>query len=223
MKTKLLFLLVLFAALSFQCSRNDDSDAISLPPPKPPGDNQDSTPEPKTGEVNYRPTVYAEGFATGSNARLVVDSLNVAVAPEFQYVVSWLDGSSTDEWGSKVSEIWLHSDGRVYVEIPGNPKVSLLCVDDGWGGFYIPYWDLKYAVVQSEGQPEEITIAGTGKGSHIFEITYEAWQASEINFEFRGIQIEGTHNFMGSFTLDEKSPDEKYNLLATGTLTLEWD
>ena len=224
MKTKLLFLLTLFAALSIQCSRNDDdSNALSLPPIRPSVDNQDSTPEPKTGEVKYVPTLYPNGYASRSNARLVVDSLAVTVAPEFQYVVSWLDGSSANDWGSKVSEIWLHSDGRVYVGIPGGPKASLLCADDGWGGSYIDYWDLEYTLVQSAGQPHTITINGIGKGSHILEITNEAWQASEITFEFSGIQIEGTHNFMGSFTLDEKSPDEKYNLLAASTLTLEWD
>lgn len=224
MKTKLLFLLMLYAALSFQCSKNDDSDALSLPRAKPPVENQDPNPNPTTGEVKYVPTVYAEGFSTGSNARLIVDSLSAAMAPEFQYVVPWLDGSGDPmAWGSKVSEILLHDNGRVYVMLPAISPYSLLYVDDGWGGSYINYWDLEYAIIQSEGQPDEITITGTGKGSHLYEITNEAWLRSEITFEFRGVRVEDTYNFQGNFTLDEQSPDETYNLFLSGTLTLERD
>lgn len=222
MKTKNLLLLTLFSALSLQCSKNDDTDPISLPPAKPPVDNQDSSPEPKTGEVEYVPTVYAEGFSTGSNARLIVDSLSATIAPEFQYVVSWLDGSSDPmDWGSEITQILLHDNGRVYVKIPGLTPYSLLYVDDGWGGSFINYWDLEYAIIQSEGQPDEITITGTGKGSHLYEITNEAWLSSEITFEFRGVRVEGTDNFQGNFTLDEQSPDETYNLFLSGTLTLK--
>lgn len=225
MKTKLFFLLALFIALNIQCSKtSDNTDEISLPPPKPTVDNQDATPEPKIGEVKYVPTVYAEGFATGSNARLIVDSLAGTVAPEFQDILSWLDGTPNPmAWGSEVSEILLHDNGRVYVEIPGISQYSLLYVDDGWGGSYIYYWDLRFEIVQQEGQPDEITITGTGKGSHIYEITNEAWLASEITFEFKGYQVEGTDDFEGNFTLEEKSPDETYDLFLSGTLTLERD
>lgn len=225
MKTKLFFLLALFAALSFQCSSTDDeSDAILFPPVKPAADTPDTTPDPTTGQVKYVPTVYPEGFATGSNARLIVDSLAAVLAPEFQYVIPWLDGTSDPmAWGSKVSEVFLHDNGSVYVEIPGIAKYSLLYVDDGWGGSYIYYWDLQYAIVQQEGQPDEITISGTGKGSHVYEITNEAWLASQITLEFRGVQVGGTRDFRGNFTLDERSPDEKFNLSLSGTLTLERD
>lgn len=223
MKTKILFLLLLSSTLSLQCSKSDDeTDEISIPPAKPPVDNQDSSPEPETGEVKYVPTIYAEGFATGSNARLIVNTLAAEVAPEFQYLVYWVDGSSTDGWGSKVTEVLLHENGRVYVKRPGS-GFSLLFADDGWGGSYIYYWDLEFAVFQQEGQPDEITITGKGRGSHVYEITNEAWLASEITFDFKGYQIEGTYDFEGNFTLEEKSPDETYNLFLSGSLTLERD
>ena len=219
-----MLLLILFSVFSIQCSKSmDDTEQIPIQPPRPYAENPDSSTDPHTGEVKFAPTFYAEGFATGSNAQLIVDSLAADVAPQFQDLVSWLEGSSADRWGSKVTRIFMHDNGSVYVEVPRFWGFSLLFVDDGWGGSYIYYWDLEYVITQIDGQPDEITITGSGKGSHIYQITSEAWLASEIDFDFKGVQIEGTNNFQGTFTLDEKSPDETYNLLLSGTLTLNRD
>lgn len=233
MKTKSILLSIFFAALSFQCSKtSDDTDEIALPSPKPPVENPDSSPEPTTGMVTYVPTVTGQGFTGDSNARLAVDSLSGTVAPEFDFLLSWLEGRGGDEINSSnASEILLHENGRVYVT--RTHSFSLLWAPDGYGGSTIRYWDLDYALVQHEGQPDEITITGTGKGSHLYGLvhepyeawlaSYEAWLASEITFEFRGTQIEGTDDFHGNFSMDEQSPDETYNLILSGTLTLERD
>lgn len=233
MKAKTILLATLVAALSFQCSKSaDETGEISLPPPKPPLENPDTSPEPTTGVVTYVPTVTGQGFTGDSNARLVVDSLAGTVAPEFDFLPSWLEGRGGDEINSsKVSEILLYENGRVYVT--RTHSFSLLWAPDGYGGSTIRYWDLDYGIVQHEGQPDEITITGTGKGSHFYGLvyepydawlaSYEAWLTSEITFEFRGVQIEGTNDFQGHFALEEKSPDETYNLFLSGTLTLERD
>lgn len=213
MNAKLQFLLTLFAAMCIQCSKESvytGGNAVGPPPP----------PETKA-------YFDQNGFSTVSNARLVVNDLDTAVDAEFQYVAGYLDGSNEGNWGgTKISEVFLFEDDRVFITNPAYIVHSLLCVTDGWGIFYINQWDLTYSITREAGQPEEITISGTGRGSHVYELYWDntdAYDASEILFEFKGIQIEGTNNFEGSFTLDEKSPDEKYNLLVTGNLTLERD
>lgn len=211
MKTKLLFLSALFAALSIQCSKESVFN----------GGNPGMAPTYET-----KAYFWEDGFSNVSNARLIVEDLNATLDPEFQDVAGFMDGSSEGNvGGSKTSEVYLQDSGRVFIQNMGT-AFSLMCATDGWGINYINQWYLTYSITREAGQPEEIVINGTGRGSHIFQLYWDnsdAYNASEILFEFRGFQIEGTHNFEGSFTLNEKSPDEKYNLLATGTLTLERD
>jgi len=211
MKTKNLFLLFLLSSLGFQCSKESDYSGVN-PGPAP--------------TFETKAYFWEDGFSNVSNARLIIDDLNAILDPEFQDVVGFMDGSSEGNvGGSKTSEVYLQDNGRVFIQNIGI-AFSLMCATDGWGINYINQWNLTYSITREAGQPEEIVISGTGRGSHIFQLFWDntdAYNASEILFEFRGVQIEGTHNFEGSFTLDEKSPDEKYNLLATGTLTLERD
>ena len=234
MKTKNIFLLWLWvlivSAWNVQCSRADDAaDERSLPPTRPSEEIADSiadtaTPDSisdsTTGEENVVQDLYYNGYVSFSNSRLTVNSLTVTVAPDFQYVVGCLDGSGMVN-GSAYSDILLYNDGAAYVRIPWDYSCSLL---NGfhWYGPLIYHWDLEYSVVRQAGQPDEITLSGTGRGSHIYEIPYDAWVRSEITFEFRGIQIEGTYTFEGNFALEERSPEEKYNLSLSGSATLYW-
>ena len=212
MKTKSFLWLILFAALSYQCSKE------SVFPEDNPGSNSST--------IETEAYFYVEGFSNVSNARLVVNSLDATVDPEFQYVASFMDGSSEGNvGGSKISEVFLFDDGRVFIKIPYITH-SLMCVVDGWGIRYINQWDLTYSITREAGKPEEIAISGTGRGSHIYELYWDetdAYTTSEILFEFKGTQIEGTNDFAGSFTLDEKSADAKFNLSVTGILILERD
>lgn len=230
MKAKDVILLLLISALFTQCTKNvDETDEFSQPPTRPSVESPDATPEPATpdsipedttGDVNAEPTLYDNGYANFHNARLTVDSLTVTVAQEFQYVVGCLDGRDNPMGnGSVYTDILLYSDGAVYVRIPVDYSCSLLNGFNYYGPL-IYHWDLEYALVQQSGQPDEITISGTGRGSHIWEIPYDAWVRSEITFEFRGVQIEGTNNSGGNFTLEERSPEEKYNLSLSGSATL---
>ena len=211
MKANNLFLLFLLSSLSFQCSK--ESDYTEVKPGLAP---------------TYETKAYfwEDGFSNVSNARLVVEDLNATLDPEFQDVTGFMDGSSEGNvGGSKTSEVYLQDSGRVFIQNIG-VAFSLMCATDGWGINYINQWNLTYSITREDGLPEEIAISGTGRGSHIIQLFWDntdAYNASEIQFEFRGVQIEGTNDFKGSFTLDEISPDEKYNLLATGTLTLERD
>ena len=221
MKTKQLILLTFFWALSIQCSKNtDDADELSVPPARPAVENPDS----KTGEGANVPTLTASGFADASNARLIVNSLEANVASEFQYVIAWLEGNNDNGAccynGSKMSELFLHEDGTVYASKLMNDRFSLLNLPYGGDWTYIYDWNLQYFLVEQAQQPAELVITGTGLGSYFYGNPYNS---SVIWFEFKGVQIEGTDDFEGNFTLDEKSPDEKYSLSVTGTLTLERD
>jgi len=213
MKTRDLLFLFLLSALGFQCSKESVNIIENVGGEAP-------TDESKA-------YFYEDGYSTDSNARMIVNDLDATVDPEFQYVAGYLDGSSEGNWGgSKISEVFLWDDGRVFVRNPTYITHSLMCVADGWGINYINRWNLTSSITREVGKPEEIIISGTGRGSHIYELYWdntEAYNASEILFEFRGIQIEGTNDFEGSFMLDEKCSDEKYNLFVSGTLTLERD
>lgn len=226
-----LLLVVMVSALSYQCSRADDAaDELSLPPTRPSEETPDATDDPvtpdsipdsTTGEGNTGQAVYYNGYANYSNARLVVDSLTVAVAPEFQDEVAWLQGSEFP--ASKISELLLQDNGSVYVGVPEYPYgTGSLLYAPGWDIPLIHYWNLEYAMVQSEGQPDEVSITGTGWGSHLFGIPYDVWVVSEVTFAYRGIQIGGTNTFEGNFFLEERSPEEKYNLTLSGAATLTW-
>lgn len=213
MKTKNLFLLLLLSALSFQCSKESVFN----------GEN----PESNSPSIETMAYFSEDGYSTVSNARLIVNDLDATVEHEFQYITSYLDGSSEGNWGgSKISEMFLLGDGRVFITSPPYITHSLMCVQDGWGIRYIHLWKLTYSITQEADLPAEITISGMGRGSHIYELYWgntDVYNASEILFEFKGIQIEGTNNFEGNFKLDEKSPDEKFNLSVTGNGTLERD
>jgi len=215
-----LFVGVMASALIFQCSGADDAaDELTLPP------DPVSTPGPTTGEANHEATFYPNGFADSSNARLVVDSLSGRVDPEFQYVVSWLGGNNDNgaccDYGSKVSDIFLHDDGKVYVSRLENDKFSLLNLPYGGDWTYIFQWNLEYIITDHTQQPDELVITGAGLGSYLYGD--QSRYSLGIRFEFRGVQIVDTNDFYGSFTLEEKSSDERYNLSVTGTLTLERD
>ena len=211
MKTKNLPLFFLLSSLSFQCS--EESVYTEVKPGLAP---------------TYETKAYfwEDGFSNVSNARLIVEDLSATLDPEFQAVAGFMDGSSQGNvGGSKTSEVYLQDSGRVFIQNIGI-AFSLMCATDGWGINYINQWYLTYSSAREAGQPEEIVISGTGRGSHIMELYWDntdAYNASVILFEFRGVQIEGTDDFEGHFTLEEKSPDEKYNLLLSGTLTLERD
>lgn len=239
MKANKVFLLLIWmvSAWSFQCSGSDDAaDALSLPPSRPSDESPDatpeaatpdSTPEGSTDEVKIVPTLYDNGYANFHNARLTISSLNLTVSPEFQYVLGCFDGSDNPMVkGNAYSDILLYTDGIAYVGIPPDYSCSLLYEPGYYGDPFIYHWDLEYALVRQAGQPDEIILSGTGRGSHIYEIPYDAWVKSEIAFEFRGVLIEGTNkgtnSFEGNFTLEERSPEEKYNLSLSGAATLEW-
>ena len=226
MSTKSFFWLILFAALSFQCSKTtDETDEISFPPAKPSVENPDSTPEPTPGKGNQGPAFSATGFADASNARLIVNSLNARVDPENQYVVAWLEGNNDNGAccydGSKISELFLHEDGTVYASLLRNDRFSILNLPYGGDWTYIFQWNLEYLLVEHAALPDEMVISGTGLGSYFYGDA--ANNSLGIRFEFTGTQIEGTKDFEGPFTLEEKSRDEKYSLFLTGTLTLERD
>lgn len=229
MKTKLILLLALVAALSIQCTKDsgDTEEIMDRTISKP-----EIPPSPGSPDDWYGPDVYVDsvlyefGYSNVFNARLVVDSLSARVNPEFQYVVSRLDGSSLDDSSSKISGLFLNDEGTVYVTIPPTQKSSLLYHSNpwysfDWGGAISISWDLEYSFVLHEGQPDEITISGSGLGSYVDGNPYTEGGGAKITFEFRGAQIEGTNDFKGSFTLDETSPEEKYNLQASGIATLE--
>lgn len=218
------------SAFSLQCSKADiETDELSLPPVRPSPENPDSISDPvtpdsipdsTTGEGNV---VWNNGYANYYNAWLTVNSLTAIVAPDLQQEVTWLDGSA-DPMASNntISELLLQDDGSVYVAAPNYPygSESMLYVP-GWETPLIYHWDLEYVVVQQAGQPDEITISGTGRGSHFWTISFEAWVKSEVTFEFRGVQIAGSADrFEGNFTLEERSPEEKYNLSLSGSATL---
>lgn len=224
MKTKLLLLLTLFAALNIQCSKDSgEPEEIAAPPTaKPDVPEPVGSPDDWYGPAADTTLFYENGYSTISNARLIVDSLAASVAPEFQYVISSLEGSGDYmALSSKISELQLQEDGAVYVGIPRDQFGSLLYVP-GWDVPRIYHWDLEYSLIENANRPAEIIIIGTGRGSHIWEISYAAWVKSEITFEFRGIQMEGADDFVGSFTLFETSPEEKYNLQVSGMATLEF-
>jgi len=229
MKTKLFFLLALCTALSIQCTKDsgETEEIVVGPKSKPEIPTSAGSPDDWYGADVYVDSVlYEFGYSKVFNARLVVDSLSARVNPEFQYVVSRLDGSSPDDSSSKISGLFLKDDGTVYVAIPPTQRSSLLYHSNpgfsfDWGGAISISWDLEYSFVSQEGLPDEIAISGRGLGSYVDGNPYIAGGGAKIVFEFRGRQIEGTNDFEGNFTLDETSPEEKYNLQAAGKATLE--
>lgn len=229
MKKKLFFILALFAALSIQCTKDsgEAEELVVRPTSKP-----EILPSWGSPDDWYGPHVYVDsvlndyGYSKAFNARLVVDSLSARVNPEFQDVVSRLDGTSLDSSSSKISGLFLNDEGTVYVAILSTERSSLLYHSNpwfsfDWGGVFAISWDLEYSFVVHAGLPDEIAITGRGLGSHIDGNPYSTGGGSKITFEFWGTQIEGTNDFQGNFTLDETSPEEKYNLQATGIATLE--
>ncbi|MBC2839059.1 hypothetical protein [Robiginitalea sp. SC105] len=236
MKTKkvVLFLVGMVSAISIHCSREDDAtDEFSLPPAQPSEESPEAPPEsvppdsipgPDPESSVAEPAIYYNGYANYTNARLIVNSETVSVAPEFQYVVGCMNGSD-NAWGygTNISGLLLQNDGAVYVGTQQVGSCSLMYVSGGFIEFeqWIYRWNLEYTIVINDGKPDEIAITGTGRGSHIWEIPYDAWVQSDITFEYHGVQIEGTSNYEGSFKLEERSPNQKYNLSVSGTATLE--
>lgn len=217
MKTKLLILLTLFAALNIQCSKDEAA--------------------PESPQDEFLAFFNDSGYSSQSNARLVVTYIDT-YETEWSGVIDMLLGGPDTFFGglqtTAQSDVFLNSQGDVYVRIPDGMEraYSLLCVGSSISND-IPKWDLTYAVSGGAPGPEEISISGTGEGSHIFflyliseaynETAEVQFATASIEFTFRGTRMPGTNDFEGPFTLKEVSSNPKLNLTVSGTLTLEWD
>ena len=219
MKTKSLLLLTLFAILHIQCSKDEAA--------------------PESVHNEFQASFNENGYANVSNARLVVTEIDTYEADEgFIGVIDMLLGGPDTFFGgvqpTAQSDIFLDSQGDIYVRLPEGMEraYSLLCVGSQLSND-IPEWDLTYTVSGGAPGPEEISISGTGVGSHIFylyliseaynETAEVQYATASIEFSFRGTLVPGTNDFEGHFTLKEVSSNPKLNLTVTGTLTLERD
>ena len=217
MKTKLLILLTLFAALNMQCSKDE------------------AAPESPIDE--FLAFFNDSGYTSQSNARLVVTGID-AYETEWSGVIDMLLGGPDTFFGglqpTAQSDVFLNSQGDVYVHYPDGMErtYSLLCVGSSFSND-IPKWDLAYTISGGDPGPEEITISGTGIGSHIYylyliseaynETAAVQYATASIEFSFRGTLVPGTKHYVGPFTLKEVSSNPKLNLTISGTLTLERD
>ncbi len=239
MKTRNLLLLVLLSAMIFQCSENSsETDGISVLP----GDSENTSDD---------GTIAIVGYANESNARLIVKSVDrVEVAPEYGYIADWILGlEEPNNPGtivpSNTTEVFFDfNTDSLRVRTPEYAKFSLLSVSDDLSTLYLPQWKLKFSLTYCQdcdpgfAFPDIITISGVGKGSHIFDLYYnnfEAYKATEVTFEFNGapmpygdvdssigITYDG-YDAEGSFSIIEKSADSKYNLAIYGTMTIDFD
>ena len=225
MKTKDLFLLFLFSALSFQCSDDNggEYDGTSVNPPK----------EDKTSYKPYSP-IGISGYTVESNAQFIVTGVDsVEVAPQYAYVADYIQGRGELDWISETTNVYFNWDimgYQIWVTAPEKAVYNLLCVSDTSGGLFLPQWDLSYAWDSSGG----LTISGRGKGTHVPEamLLYleqsEAFKASEVIFEFRGTQVTGDPNISapdikGTFSIIEISPEPSFDLAIYGRMAIKFD
>ena len=238
MKPKKLLLMMICMALSVQCSDDTgEPDAISG---KPLPEGTDS-PEAPFGDNS----ITILGYSDVSNARLIVNTVDsVIVAPEYAFVADWVQGlgdpgrpgsildSNTTDVFFDFSTHRESIDGRpLLIKFPESSLFTLLCVSDDWGTLYLPHWDLKYSIEYCPGCDSawslyDITINGTGKGSHILDLYNfhrDVYKTAEVSFEFKGTQFDRGYNATGSFSIIETSAEPGFNLAIYGTLTVEFD
>ena len=209
MKTKSTLLLLLCAALGIQCSDDNggNNDQIIVDPPV----------------VNELPP----GYTDLTNARLVVTGVDSVVAsPAYAYVSDWILGDNAVFPGQSTNATEAYFDDTTssfLIKFPENEVYTPLCVNMGWFGappfqLHFPQWDLEYSY---EEYGDLLVINGKGRGSHVLELyqeNYEAFEASEIVFEFSGVTSNGY--WSGPFSIVEKSPEASYNLAIYGTIRI---
>ena len=233
-------MLLLCAAVSIQCSddNGDQADEVSLKKPNrntglaDDSDNAPANVNPPGGDTQSVFWV-DNGFANDANARLVVNSINsfqVTEGNEFLYGELLGGGGPGPAVRSNTTEVFLDYETQaVYVFDPQYQLVTLLYFSDAWGFRWLNAWDLQLAVLEESGEEEEITISGTGRGSHLYdcwtnEKTFDEFmERAEVAFEFTGRRKEGTNDFEGPYALSETSLDQTCMLLCSGTMTLERD
>ena len=235
MKTIKLVLMVVCIALSLQCSDDSGNTDEILGPTKDIEEALDDKNSDLTDESNTDNLIVVDGISNISNARLVVNNISsFQVTEGFEYFESQILGESSPGpvEGSNTSRVYLsEQENAVYIEAQYAHFFSLLGVTDGFGINGLSYWDLVYSVVEEVGVKQEISITGSGKGSHIF---YDCWtnnetlqeflERNDITFEFQGTLMEGTNTyFQGSFSINETSTDGTCMLSCSGTTTLILD
>ena len=235
MKAKSLFLLFFLSVLNFQCTTDTDDPNEILKQSESTEDVEDFPDESTNTPNESRPQYFINGFSNISNARLVVNGISsFEVTEGYEYLRAELMGGAGPGPAERSNSTGVFLDSAqstVYIYDYGYQLISPLFVTDAWGFKALANWDLKVSVVEEAGLEQEITISGSGKGSHIFydcwgivdEMeTYDAFlERNDISFEFRGIRMEGTEDyFQGPFSLTENSTDQTCMLNCSGIMTL---
>jgi hypothetical protein len=225
MKTITMPILLLCAALSFQCSDDNGSETDELSDKPLPGDiNTPDIPAPDD-------SIDILGYTDLTNAQLIVTGVDsVEAAPEFAYVADWIQGLGIPGYNTtSTTDVFFDLDSDSFlVTTPEAPRYNLLCVSDALGTLFLPQWDLTYAFDGFGG----LSISGRGKGTHVPDAMFlyleqsDALEASEVIFEFRGESVIGTLSDVdvkGAFSIIENSPEASYSLAIYGTLAIKFN
>jgi hypothetical protein len=160
------------------------------------------------------------------NAQLIVTGVDsVEVAPEYAYIVDLIQGLGDTSWGtSNATEVFFDLESNsLMVTLPKAVRYSMLCASDNSGLLWLPQWDLIY-----DWDDSGITISGKGRGSHVPDAIFlyleqfEAFEASEVIFEFKGVQMPESPTVKGTFSIIEKSPDASFNLAIYGSMAIDF-